>query len=366
MSVTRGKPAGRNAGKVTKSAKSAKSAENGVASVKAKEAAPKSRPKADAATALNPVVEAGPGCQGTEGSRDSQSVIDAIDELSLRLGQRVRSARAARAMTMKQLAEESGISLPYLSRVEKGDGNISISVLYRLATALSLPLENLLSGNERHGADYALIVELLKRQSHEQLSEIRQWLAGYTSAHGGMEVSAQPLRIALIGLRGAGKSTLGPLLARQLGIPFVELNREIEKEAGINLKEIFWLYGQAGYRRLERRCLERVIATCPQVVLATGGGIVAEPSTYELLLHSFYNVWLQADADDHFARVMAQHDARIASPQLQKEAMENIHYTLEARAALYELAHARISTSGKTVEQTLKELQRLFVTKKAA
>lgn len=287
--------------------------------------------------------------------------------LSMRLGQRVRSARAARAMTMKQLADESGISLPYLSRVEKGDGNISIAVLYRLANALSLPLENLLSDNERYGADYALIVELLKRQSDEQLSEIRHWLADYDAGHGGPQL--QPpgaLRIALIGLRGAGKSTLGPMLAKQLDVPFIELNREIEKEAGVNLKEIFWLYGQAGYRRLERRCLERVIATCPQVVLATGGGIVAEAATYELLLHSFYNVWLKAAPDEHFARVMAQHDARIASPQLQKEAMENIHYTLEARTDLYALAHATLETSGKTVQQTLKEMTRLFTRRKAA
>ncbi|KRB64259.1 transcriptional regulator [Noviherbaspirillum sp. Root189] len=267
-------------------------------------------------------------------------------------------------MTMKQLATESGISLPYLSRVEKGDGNISIAVLHKLATALNLPLENLLSDNERYGADYALIVELLKRQSHEQLSEIRQWLADYTSSRA--DPCAAPMRIALIGLRGAGKSTLGPLLARQLDVPFVELNREIEAEAGVNLKEIFWLYGQAGYRRLERRCLERVIATYPEVVLATGGGIVAAASTYELLLHSFYNVWLKAEPEEHFARVMAQHDARIASPQLQKEAMENIHYALEARAELYGLAHATVNTSGKTVEQTAKELARLLSRKKAA
>jgi XRE family aerobic/anaerobic benzoate catabolism transcriptional regulator len=291
-------------------------------------------------------------------------VSNVTTDLSLHLGQRVRSARAARGMTMKQLALESGISLPYLSRVEKGDGNISIAVLYRLATALNLPLESLLSDNERYGADYALIVELLKRRSHEQLSEIRQWLAGYAAKQDNSH--AQSLRIALIGLRGAGKSTLGPILAKRLGMPFVELNREIESDAGINLKEIFWLYGQAGYRRLERRCLERVIATYPQVVLATGGGIVVEPSTYELLLHSFSNVWLKAEPEEYFARVMAQHDARIASPQLQKEAMENIFHTLEARAKLYDLAHAKVDTTGKTVEQTIKELISLFPQKSAA
>lgn len=298
------------------------------------------------------------------GTQEGQNTQGITAELSLRLGQRVRSARAARAMTMKQLALESGISLPYLSRVEKGDGNISIAVLYRLATALSLPLENLLSDNDRFGADYVMIVELLKRQSPSQLGEIRQWLADYTAHQDGRQMP--PMRIALIGLRGAGKSTLGPLLAKQLDMPFVELNREIEKLAGVNLREIFWLYGQAGYRRLERRCLEEVIAAYPRVVLATGGGIVSEAPTYELLLHSFYNIWLRAHPDEHFARVMAQHDARIASPQLKQEAMENILQTLAARAELYALAHARIDTSGKTVQRTLKEMTSLFAKKKAA
>jgi XRE family aerobic/anaerobic benzoate catabolism transcriptional regulator len=140
-------------------------------------------------------------------------------------------------MTMKQLAIESGISLPYLSRVEKGDGNISIAVLYRLAMALNLPLENLLSDNDRYGSDYVLTVELLKRQSPSQQAEIRKLLADYVTQQKGQ--GGFPLRVALIGLRGAGKSTLGPLLAKELGAPFIELNREIEAEAGLKLTEIF-------------------------------------------------------------------------------------------------------------------------------
>ena len=275
-------------------------------------------------------------------------------ELSAQLGQRVRAARAARAMTMKQLAAESGISLPYLSRVEKGDGNISIAVLYRLAMALNLPIENLLSDSERFGSNYMLIVELLKRQSPAQLAEIRSLLGEYASGH--KAGAAAPRRIALIGLRGAGKSTLGPRIAQQLGMPFMELNREIERDAGISLNEIFWISGQAGYRKLERRCLERIIATFPEVVLATGGGIVAEPATYELLQHSFYNVWLKARPEEHFERVMAQHDVRIASPQLRQDAMENIVTTLEAREGLYQLAHLAVSTSDKSIEQLTKEI----------
>jgi XRE family aerobic/anaerobic benzoate catabolism transcriptional regulator len=275
-------------------------------------------------------------------------------ELSAQLGQRVRAARAARAMTMKQLAAESGISLPYLSRVEKGDGNISIAVLYRLAMALNLPIENLLSDSERYGSNYVLIVELLKRQSPAQLAEIRSLLNEYAS--GRKAGASAPRRIALIGLRGAGKSTLGPRIAEQLNVPFMELNREIEREAGVGLTEIFWLSGQAGYRKLERRCLERIIASHPEVVLATGGGIVAEPATYELLQHSFYNVWLKAKPEEHFERVMAQHDVRIASPQLRQDAMENIVTTLEAREGLYQLAHLAVSTSDKGIEQLTKEI----------
>jgi XRE family aerobic/anaerobic benzoate catabolism transcriptional regulator len=279
-------------------------------------------------------------------------------ELSLQLGQRVRSARAARAMTMKQLAAESGISLPYLSRVEKGDGNISIAVLYRLAMALNLPIENLLADNERYGSDYVLVLELLKRQSPQQLSDIRHLLVEHLSGRKGGQFA--PRKLALIGLRGAGKSTLGPLIATELKIPFVELNREIEHEAGISLNEIFWIYGQAGYRKLERRTLERIIATYPEVVLATGGGIVAEPATYELLQHSFYTVWLKATPEEHFERVMAQHDVRIASPQLRQDAMENIVRTLEAREGLYQLAHLMVTTSDKSVAQLKKELVSLL------
>jgi len=270
-----------------------------------------------------------------------------IAEMSLRLGQRIRSARAARAMTMKQLAAESDISLPYLSRVEKGDGNISLAVLYRIAAALNLPADHLLADDERYGSDYALITELLKPQSAAQLRDIRQWLVGHLADRHSNDAATR--RIALIGLRGAGKSTLGPLIARRLDIPFVELNAEIEKEAGLSLTEIFSIYGQAGFRRLERRCLDRVIGTYPEVVMATGGGIVVEPGTYELLLHSFFSVWLHADPDEHFRRVMAQHDVRIATPQLQKEAMSNIVDALKARQKLYALAHASIDTTHKPI-----------------
>jgi XRE family aerobic/anaerobic benzoate catabolism transcriptional regulator len=268
-------------------------------------------------------------------------------ELHALLGQRVRDARARRFMTRKALAEESGISLAYLARVEGGTGNISLGLLQRLALALNLPIESFFTAEEAPSADFTLIVEFLRRQSPEQLTQIRQQL--FASEAGGQ-------RIALIGIRGVGKSTLGPLLAERLGVPFVELNREIEKEANLAVSEIFTLYGQHGYRVLERSCLERVVAEYPDVVLATGGGIVAESATYELLLTSFFTIWLKAKPRVMFERVLAQHDARIASTQLRDEAIENIGRTLEARRHLYELAHASFDTSGKTLEQIVSAL----------
>lgn len=281
-----------------------------------------------------------------------------VSELSLRLGQRIRSARAARAMTMKQLALESDISLPYLSRVEKGDGNISLAVLYKLAAALNLPADHLLADEDRYGPDYTLIIELLKRQSSWQLSEIRKRLVNHLAGQKDGCVAAR--RIALIGLRGGGKSTLGVLIAKRFDIPFVELNAEVEKEAGLSLAEIFSIYGQAGFRRLERRCLDRVVSTYPEVVMATGGGIVVEPATYELLLHSFFSIWLHADPEEHFRRVMAQHDVRIATPQLHEEAMSNIVDALNARQKLYALAHARIDTTHRQVDELVEHAASLI------
>lgn len=273
-------------------------------------------------------------------------------DLSLRIGQRVRACRAARAMTMKQLANESDISLPYLSRVEKGDGNISVAVLQKLALALGVEIDSLISEHERYGADYALIVELLKRQTPEQLKDIRSMLL----SHAQSTQEGGPRRIALVGLRGAGKSTLGPLLARQLDIPFTELNREVEREAGLSLDLVFSLYGQAGFRRLERRCLDRIVASNESMVLATGGGIVVESGTYEVLLHSFHTVWLHAEPQEHFRRVMAQHDARIATPQLHDEAMRNIEGALRARRQAYALAHTHLETTDKPIEQLARSL----------
>ncbi len=266
------------------------------------------------------------------------------------LGQRLRDARARRFMTRKTLAEQSGISLAYLARVESGTGNISLGLLQRLALTLNLPIASFLSSEEPANADFSMIVEFLKRQPPERLAHIRKVLFASRDAR----------RVALVGIRGVGKSTLGPLLAERLGFPFIELNREIEKEAKLEIDEILSLYGQRGYRRLERNCLERIVGEHPEVVLATGGGIVAEAATYELLLESFFTIWLKAKPQVMFERVLAQHDARIASAHMRSEAINNIERTLDARRHLYELAHASYDTTEKSPEQIVPELTALL------
>jgi XRE family transcriptional regulator, aerobic/anaerobic benzoate catabolism transcriptional regulator len=263
------------------------------------------------------------------------------------LAQRVRDARARRFMTRKALAQESGISLAYLARVEGGTGNISLGLLQRLAGALNLPIESFFATEQAPSADFTMIVEFLKRQKPERLALIRRQL---------FDQHDRARRIALVGIRGVGKSTIGPALAERLSAPFVELNREIEKEAGLAVSEIFTVYGQHGYRVIERRCLERIIVNHPNVVLATAGGIVAETATYEVLLSSFFTIWLKASPVVMFERVLAQHDARIASPELRHEAIENIERTLEARKHLYELAPAAFDTGGKSIEQIVRGL----------
>jgi XRE family aerobic/anaerobic benzoate catabolism transcriptional regulator len=295
----------------------------------------------------------GPAKEGRAPKREASSELDkgaSESALHALLGQRVRDARARRFMTRKGLAEQSGISLAYLARVESGTGNISLGLLQRLSLALNLPIESFLAAEEPPNADFSMIVEFLKRQPPDQLAEIRRQLFASSDAQ----------RIALVGIRGVGKSTLGPLLAERLGVPFVELNREIEKEAKLEINEIFSLYGQRGYRALERSCLERILVNYPNVVLAAGGGIVAESATYELLLGSFFTIWLKAKPRVMFERVLGQHDARIANDQMRFEAIDNIKRTLEARQHLYELAHASYDTTGRSVEQIVPALAALL------
>lgn len=274
------------------------------------------------------------------------------ERLQALIAANLRLLRAQRFMTRKQLAEHSGVSVPHLARLEGGQGNVSLGVLAKLGRALNQPIASLIAERDGHEGDLALIVEFLKQQPPETLATIRRQLMEQYGA----AARATHERIALVGLRGAGKSSVGERLAERLGVPFVELNREVEREAGIPLQEVINLYGQASYRSLERRCLEQVIAAHPKVVLATGGGIVAESSTYELLLRAFHTVWLRAEPETHFRRVMAQRDARIARPALYREAMDNIHRSLTARQSLYEMADETIDTTELAVDEVVERI----------
>jgi XRE family aerobic/anaerobic benzoate catabolism transcriptional regulator len=265
-------------------------------------------------------------------------------------GARVRGERAKRGMSRRLLADHAGISERYIAQLEAGQGNVSLLLLRRVAGALSLPLSGLVDGEEP-SPEMTLLRQFLARLSPEQLADAYASLAGWFSADA---KASRAHRIALIGLRGAGKSTLGAAAARSLGMPFLELDREIEKLAGTPLGSLLELTGQQAYRRYERDALGRLLETHPQFVVATGGGIVSEPATYEMLLRHCFTVWVQASPGEHMARVLAQGDRRpmAASPQ----AMEDLKRILAERAPLYARADAVVDTNGATEAQSLRRL----------
>jgi XRE family transcriptional regulator, aerobic/anaerobic benzoate catabolism transcriptional regulator len=267
------------------------------------------------------------------------------------LGERVRNIRAREDMTRKQLAKASGVSERYLAQLESGKGNVSILLLRRISAALKLSLDALVADGPERSADWVSAVEILRHLSPGQLQQAHQTLMEKFASQ---ETNGRLSRVALIGLRGAGKSTLGGVLAERLDVPFLELDRVIEQENGLTLGAIFDLYGQAGFHRLERQCLEHVLERYPRFVLATGGGLVAERSTYDALLAQCYTVWLRATPEEHMNRVIAQGDKRpmAANPQ----AMADLRRILAGREPLYARADLTLETTGKTVQEVLQEL----------
>lgn len=267
------------------------------------------------------------------------------------LGERVRELRARRGMTRKILAKDSGVSERYLAQLEGGQGNVSIVLLRKLAAALDVPLDRLIGDGPEDPPDLVHAVELLRGLRPDQLAQARDTLA---RGFGTVDPEARRRRIALIGLRGAGKTTLGTLLAERLDVPFIELDREIERESGVSLATIFDFYGQAGFRRLERTCLDRVIAEHSRFVLATGGSLVSEPATFERLLATCYTVWLHASPSEHMERVVAQGDMRPMAGN--RESMADLQRILTGRTALYQRADADVETGGRGVAESLTAL----------
>ena len=275
------------------------------------------------------------------------------DAFLVALGDRVRTLRARRGFTRKALAAEAGVSERHLANLESGQGNASVLVLRQVAHALDCSLAELIGDETTGSAEWLMIRGLLARRDEPDLRRAREALADLFAPAKG---SAQPRRrIALVGLRGAGKSTLGRMLADDLGVPFVEINREIERLAGCSVGEIHALYGLSAYRRYERRALEDALREHPAAVIATPGGLVSEAQTLNLLLRGCFTVWLQATPEEHMSRVLAQGDLRPMAGNA--EAMDDLRRILAGREAFYAEADVTVSTSGRTLAEAYAALR---------
>jgi XRE family transcriptional regulator, aerobic/anaerobic benzoate catabolism transcriptional regulator len=286
-------------------------------------------------------------------SRETSAELGRADDaFANAVGRLLRSARAKRGMTRRQLAEESGASERYLAQIESGQGNPSVIVLKAIAEALDLSIIDLLPRTDGRSETLERIVDVLRRMPQSELPVIADLIEGRAAL-----ATDRAQRIALVGLRGAGKSTLGERLAGSLGVPFIELNRMVEREYGASVPDLIEIAGIATFRRYERACLERVIGDHERAVIATAGGIVANPDTYALLLRRTHTVWLRARPDDHMRRVMAQGDFRPMARN--REAMADLIAILDARRADYARAEAELDTSGDAVDESFEKLAKI-------
>jgi len=259
------------------------------------------------------------------------------------LGQRVRTMRGLAGMSRKVLAKVSGISERYIAQLESGKGNVSIVLLRRVSDAMGAHLEDLLPSADPT-PDWQMFRDLLRKATPGQIAQAKDLLAGGSTA----PRRAPFCGIALIGLRGAGKSTLGRMLAKKIGWSFVELNKEVEQQNGLSVAEIIALYGHEGFRRMEQAALQQLLARNELMVLATGGGIVSEPLTFDQILTSFYTIWLKAEPEEHMARVRRQGDLRPMADD--RSAMAELRNILLSREPLYARATAVVNTAGLSVD----------------
>lgn len=273
------------------------------------------------------------------------------DHFLVSLGERVREFRKRRGMTRRSIARESDVSERHLAQLEAGEGNISIVLLRRIAAALNVSLAQLFAPEMEEPAEKRLIQRFLEKIPAHRLEDLTFRLM----RDFGHEEATRRARIALIGLRGAGKSTLGARLSAERNIPFIELDREIEKETGMPLAEIFSLYGQAGYRAIERRTLERVLREYSHAIVSVAGGIVSEKETYDYLLSHCYTIWIKARPEEHMARVIAQGDFRAMAGS--DRAMEDLRRILAGREPLYQKADLHLDTSGISADESFAKLK---------
>jgi XRE family aerobic/anaerobic benzoate catabolism transcriptional regulator len=273
------------------------------------------------------------------------------------LGDRVRMLRGQRQMTRKRLALNAGVSERHLANLESGHGNASVMLLRQLAGALDCTIGELVGEDAVGSREWPAIRQLLRGRDESTLARARKALAdllGPTAPD-----PARTGRVALIGLRGAGKSTLGHMLADDLRVPFIELDRVIEQIAGCNVGAIHSLYGAAAFRRYELRALEETVAGHARAVIATGGGLVTEPATLDLLLARCFTVWLRATPDEHMKRVIAQGDMRPMAGNA--EAMEDLKRILAGRESAYMRADMAFDTIDKPLAESYLALRALLL-----
>lgn len=286
-------------------------------------------------------------------ANDPSNVQDTkVSQLLSMVGRRVRDARQRAGLSRRQLSDDSSVSQRYIAQLETGEGNISIGLLLRLADALNLRIEWLVAEEDPWNSSVGAIATLLPLATSDQLERVLAILDPQHPKQG------RAHRVAMIGLRGAGKSTLGRLAGAKLGLPFLELNDEIERASGMAVTEVMALYGQEGYRHLERDALDRVVGAHHSVVLAVAGGIVSNADTFNYLLSNYHTIWLKAEPEEHMARVRGQGDERpmAGSP----DAMNVLRQILTSREALYARASAVVNTSGRTRDESLADVLRLI------
>ncbi len=284
---------------------------------------------------------------GQSGSMDR-----AVQQLIIRVGGRIREAREQKGIPRRVLSERSGVSPRYLAQLESGAGNISIGLLERVALSLDYQIEWFVGEENPSNSDSAKVANLFKNAEKGTQQAIMNML---NPSEPGIQKAN---RLCLLGLRGAGKSTLGKLASEQLEMTFLELNREIEDHSGMPVSEVMALYGQEGYRKLESQALQRVVATHESVILAVAGGIVAEPMTYNFLLGNFHTIWIKASPEEHMRRVKAQGDDRPMAGN--PEAMDQLRALLSSREPIYDRAQAKLETTGHRLDQSIKNLVQLI------
>lgn len=285
------------------------------------------------------------GQQGADQGADERFVA-----LTRALGERVRRHRARRGMSRKVLSQLSGVSERYLAQLESGQANVSFNILWSLAQTMDTSIGRLLEDRQEEAPDLVLAKRLLESLNPEEQAAALNLLR----LHFGQGREAKG-RVALIGLRGAGKTTLGRMLAEHFQMPFIRITPLVEQTAGMDMTDILIAMGQKGYRRLERNALQSTIAQHPRAVIETGGSIVSEPATFELLLSSCFTVWIQATPEEHMSRVVEQGDTRPMEGHMQR-AMDDLRTILAARSALYSRADATVNTSNRSREECAREL----------